>query len=66
MNAMLRSMSPDEFRHSMRYLGCRTQAQMGEQIGVHRSTIGSWLLGKTGVPRHICLLIRLLIAERKP
>jgi DNA-binding transcriptional regulator YdaS (Cro superfamily) len=61
----LAPMHPEELRHSMRYLGLRTQRAFGERIGVHDTTVGTWLRGKVGIPRHVGMLVRMLVAEHR-
>ena len=48
-------------------LGCRTQNEFAEAIGVSRSSVSLWLDGKVGVPRPVAMLIRMLVtAQRRP
>lgn len=56
-------MSPDELMMAMFRIGCRTNVELAERIGVTRSTAGNWTRGYVGVPRPIRMLIRLLVAE---
>jgi transcriptional regulator with XRE-family HTH domain len=56
----LASMSPDELKHTMRYIGCASQQRLADRIGVSRSAVWSWCTGRVGVPRHIAMLLRLL------
>lgn len=65
MTARLASMPPDELRHAMRYLGFRSQRAFGDRIGVHHTTVSTWLLGKVGIPRYVAILVRMLVAEAK-
>ncbi|MDB5584287.1 MAG: hypothetical protein JWR80_9463 [Bradyrhizobium sp.] len=58
---MLGSMSPEELRQVMRDLGCNTQQSLGDRIGVSRSAVCMW--NKVGVPRHVAMLLRLLVAS---
>lgn len=62
-DALLARMEPDELDQIMRWLGCRSNGQMGERIGVNRGTVQTWRSGRVGVPRHIAMLLRLLAAE---
>lgn len=59
-NPLLMSMSPAELRCTMQMMGCRTQQQLADKIGVTRSTVYLWLSGKGAVPRHIAMLLRML------
>lgn len=60
---LLARMEPDELRWTKIELDCPTNATLGARIGVHTSTVGSWSRGTTGVPRHVAMLLRLLVAE---
>ena len=63
----LASMPPEELKAAMRKLGCRTQNELAEAIGVSRSSVSLWLDGKVGVPRPVAMLIRMLVnAQRRP
>lgn len=60
-------MPPEELRAAMQKLGCRTQNELAEAIGVSRSSVSLWLDGKVGVPRPVAMLIRMLVnAQRRP
>jgi transcriptional regulator with XRE-family HTH domain len=60
-------MPPDELKAAMLKLGCRTQNELAEAIGVSRSSVSLWLDGKVGVPRPVAMLIRMLVnAQRRP
>jgi predicted transcriptional regulator len=60
-------MSPEELRAAMRALGCRTQNDVANAIGVSRSAVSLWLDGKVGVPRPVAMLLRMLVAaQRRP
>jgi transcriptional regulator with XRE-family HTH domain len=59
-------MPPDELKAAMLKLGCRTQNELAEAIGVSRSSVSLWLDGKVGVPRPVAMLIRMLVnAQRR-
>ena len=63
----LASMPPEELKAAMLKLGCRTQNELAEAIGVSRSSVSLWLDGKVGVPRPVAMLIRMLVnAQRRP
>lgn len=63
----LASMPPEELKAAMVKLGCRTQNELAEAIGVSRSSVSLWLDGKVGVPRPVAMLIRMLVnAQRRP
>jgi len=60
-------MPPEELKAAMLKLGCRTQNELAEAIGVSRSSVSLWLDGKVGVPRPVAMLIRMLVtAQRRP
>lgn len=60
-------MPPEELKAAMLKLGCRTQNEFAEAIGVSRSSVSLWLDGKVGVPRPVAMLIRMLVnAQRRP
>ncbi len=60
-------MPPEELKAAMLKLGCRTQNDLAEAIGVSRSSVSLWLDGKVGVPRPVAMLIRMLVnAQRRP
>jgi DNA-binding XRE family transcriptional regulator len=59
------TMPPDELRAAMRTLGYRTQADLAAAIGVSRSAVSLWVEGKVGVPRPVCMLLRMLIGAQR-
>ncbi len=61
----LAHMPPDELKAAMRKLGCRTQNDLAQAIGVSRSSVSLWLEGKVGVPRPVAMLIRMLVAAQR-
>jgi len=58
-------MPPEELKTAMAKLGCRTQNELAEAIGVSRSSVSLWLDGKVGVPRPVAMLIRMLVAAQR-
>jgi transcriptional regulator with XRE-family HTH domain len=44
-------MTPQEFRDTIRELGL-SQTSFAEQLGLARSTVARWALGKSPVPRY--------------
>jgi transcriptional regulator with XRE-family HTH domain len=58
-------MPPDELKAAMAKLGCRTQNELAEAIGVSRSSVSLWLDGKVGVPRPVAMLIRMLVTAQR-
>jgi transcriptional regulator with XRE-family HTH domain len=58
-------MPPDELKAAMTKLGCRTQNELAEAIGVSRSSVSLWLDGKVGVPRPVAMLIRMLVTAQR-
>lgn len=58
-------MSPDELKQHMRKLGLFGQQELADAIGVNRTTVSLWLTGKIGVPRPICMLLRMLLAQSR-
>jgi len=61
----LASMSPAELKTAMHTLGCHTQSELADAIGVSRSAVSLWLEGKVGVPRPVAMLLRMLVAARR-
>ncbi|HEY1605806.1 MAG TPA: helix-turn-helix domain-containing protein [Allosphingosinicella sp.] len=59
------TMPPEELRAAMRTLGYRTQADLAAAIGVSRSAVSLWVEGKVGVPRPVCMLLRMLIRAQR-
>ena len=59
------TMPPEELRAAMRTLGYRTQADLAAAIGVSRSAVSLWVEGKVGVPRPVCMLLRMLIGAQR-
>ena len=59
------TMPPEELRAAMRTLGYRTQADLAAAIGVSRSAVSLWIEGKVGVPRPVCMLLRMLIGAQR-
>lgn len=56
-------MEPSELRMIMVMLECRTCVALGQLIGVERSTVSSWRRGEIGVPRHVAMLLRMLVDD---
>ncbi|HEX4738948.1 MAG TPA: helix-turn-helix domain-containing protein [Allosphingosinicella sp.] len=63
--ALRATMPPEELRAAMRTLGYRTQADLAAAIGVSRSAVSLWVEGKVGVPRPVCMLLRMLISAQR-
>ena len=63
--ALRATMPPEELRAAMRTLGYRTQADLAAAIGVSRSAVSLWVEGKVGVPRPVCMLLRMLIGAQR-
>jgi transcriptional regulator with XRE-family HTH domain len=59
------NMPPEELRAAMQTLGYRTQADLAAAIGVSRSAVSLWIEGKVGVPRPVCMLLRMLIRAQR-
>jgi transcriptional regulator with XRE-family HTH domain len=57
-------MSKLELRKTMRKLGCHGHQDLANLIGVNRSTVSIWLLGKVSVPKPIAMLLRLLLEQK--
>lgn len=57
------SLTPEELHRMMRYLGYRSDLDMAKAIGVSRSSISLWRNGRVGVPRPVCMLLRLMVQE---
>ena len=54
----------EEFHRSMRKMGAYSHRQMGDLIGVDRSTISIWLLKKKPIPKPVAMLLRLMVMEK--
>jgi len=43
-----------------------TQAELAEEIGVHRVTVGRWETGERAIPEPVARLLKRIQAERGP
>lgn len=58
------TMSPVELRQIMRCLGCKSQQQLADLIGVSRTTVSVWNNGG-GIPRPVAMLLRMMAREQE-
>ena len=61
----LASMSPDELKRHMRALGYRSESHLSNAIGLSRSAVSLRREGKVGVPRHVAMLLRMLVQAQR-